>query len=134
MGRRLVVLLSLVGVATLGGPSLADAGSSGDVKTKATMGLSYFPESDSRNYEVFVTAPKAKCVEVRSVSVFQKLPGKDDRIGKETTNEFGGAFVTDSPAEPFVEGDQFYAKVKKRVLGNTTCLAAKTKTFTVGPG
>ncbi|MDX6585977.1 MAG: hypothetical protein QOI31_450 [Solirubrobacterales bacterium] len=134
MERRLAIALSLVGIAALGGPSLADAGSSGDVKTKATMGLSYFPESESRNYDVFVSAPKDKCVEGRAVSVFQKLPGKDNRIGKATSNEFGGAFVTDSPAEPFVEGDQFYAKVKKRILGNTTCLSAKTKTSTIGPG
>ena len=134
MGRRLVVLLSLVGIATLGGPSLADAGSSGDVKTKATLGLSYFSDTDTRNYEVFVNAQKEKCIEGRSVSVFQKVPGKDDRIGKDTTNDFGAAFITESPADPFVEGDQFYGKVKKRILGNTTCLAAKTKTSTIGPG
>ena len=66
--------------------------------------------------------------------MFQKLPGKDDRIGKATTNDFGAAFVTDSPADPFVEGDEFYAKVKKLVLGNTTCLSAKSKVSTIGPG
>ena len=134
MGRRLVVLLSLVGIAAIGGPSLADAGSSGDVKTKALLGLSYFPESDSRNFDVFLSAQKEKCIKGRAVSAFQKLPGKDDRIGKTTSNDMGGAFITDSPADPFEEGDQFYGKVKKLVLGNTTCLAAKTKTFTVGPG
>jgi len=66
--------------------------------------------------------------------VFEKVPGKDDRIGKTTSNDMGGAFITDSPADPFVEGDQFYAKVKKLVLGNTTCLSAKSKTSTIGPG
>src|SRR5690242_9209783 len=114
MDRKKV--LGMVGVAlvALAIGSIAPAGAAAEpAKTKAKLSLSYFPETLSRNFTVRVKSKKDSCKGGRSVSVFEKLDGEDNKIGSTTSNDGGLAFVEDSPAPPFESGETFYAKVAK---------------------
>ena len=101
----------------------------GGAKTKVKLGLSYFPEVKTRNYDAFLKSKDEGCLDNRTVTFFEELDGADEKIGSDTTNEFGSAGVSDSPAPPFAEGERFYAKVKK----SNGCKKGKSKVSEIGP-
>ena len=131
MERRLVRTLCTAGVIAVAAGSfgVAEARQGDDAKTRVKLGLSYFPESDSRNYDAFLKSKDDKCLDNRTVNFFEELDGADEKIGSDTSNEFGSAGVTDSPADPFAEGERFYAKVKK----SNGCKKGKSKVTEIGP-
>jgi len=131
MRRRLFTALCAAGIVALaiGSLGMAEARQGGDEKTKVKLALSYFPESQSRNYQAILKSKDDACLEGRKVTFFEELDGKDEKLASATSNEFGSAFFTDSPAPAFEEGDRFYAKVKK----SAGCKKGKSKVFEVGP-
>jgi len=132
MRRMQTKALCAVGIIAVAAGSLgmAEAKQGKDTKTKAKLALSYFPESQSRNYQAILKSKNDKCLEGRDVTFFEELDGADENIGTGNSNEFGSAFFTDSPAPAFVPGTRFYAKVKK----SGACKKGKSKVFEVGPG
>lgn len=131
MRRSWTRALCAVGVIAfaVGSLGIAEAKQGKGAKTKVKLGLSYFPESESRNYNAFLKS-KDKCLEGRKVTFFEEQDGKDEKLGSDTTTEFGAAFHTDSPAPAFEPGERFYAKAKK----SKGCKKGKSKIFQVGPG
>ncbi|HYH61204.1 MAG TPA: hypothetical protein VD766_05010 [Solirubrobacterales bacterium] len=131
MGRRLIRALCAAGfiAVTVGSLGIAEAKQGDVAKTKVKLALSYFPESQSRNYQAILKSKDDACLEGRKVTFFEELDGKDEKLATGTSNEFGSAFFTDSPAPAFEEGDRFYAKVKK----SAGCKKGKSKVFEVGP-
>ena len=131
MRRMQTKALCAVGIIAVAAGSLgmAEAKQGKDTKTKAKLALSYFPESQSRNYQAILKSKDDKCLEGRRVTFLEELDGADEKIATETSNEFGSAFFTDTPAPAFEPGERFYVKVKK----SNGCKKGKSKVFEVGP-
>ena len=129
MRTRALCVVGIIAVA-MGSLGIAEAKQGEDAKTKVKLALSYFPESQSRNYQAILKSKDDECLEGRDVTFFEELDGADEKIATEISNEFGSAFFTDSPAPAFEPGERFYAKVKK----SDGCKKGKSKVFEVGPG
>jgi len=128
VARRLTVMLGVVGVfgAMLG--TVVSAPAADGTKTKAKLFLSYFPESDTRQFTVILKSDKAKCIKDRAVAVSEKLDGPDELMGEGETDQDGLETILNAPADNFEPGSKFTVKAPAK----GSCKAAK-KTITVGP-
>jgi hypothetical protein len=71
---------------------------------------------------------EGKCERKRLVRVYEKVPGKDDLVGADTTDS-GGKFSV-NPGGSINGATPHYAKaVKKELESGKTCVAAKSETF-----
>jgi len=74
------------------------------------------------------------CEPDRRVVLFQKIPGDDARIGKDTTNA-KGKWKVEVPEQALIPGRKFYAFVRAEHLGNQiSCKKATSKKVTFQGG
>ena len=119
----------------LAAPVSAWAGK-GAHQTRVTLEYTFNPFVDEVQWSGEVRSNSAKCEGDRRPKLYQRLPGKDDKIGKSTpyisphhTNLWG--YV--STPEPDV-GDKFYATIGKKTEDGVKCKGDQSKTVTyTGP-